>query len=217
MPCQFRRQAASEDLEQDPKFVGRLRGGDEEAYETFFRTYSGRMLAVARRILGDDEDCADAVQEAFVSAFQAIDEFKQTATLSTWLHRIVVNACLMKLRSRGRQRTVSIDELLPAFDESGHHARPIVPWSNQALYRLAQSETQTQVRACIDMLPDDYRSVLLLRDIEELSTETTAELLGISIPAVKTRLHRARQALRSLLEPYFRHDAEMPVKSISNS
>src|SRR5262249_40933115 len=95
IPCQSRRQATFYDLEQDHEFVSRLRAGDDDAYETFFRTYSGRMLAVARRILGDNEDCADAVQEAFVSAFQAIDKFEQSSTLSTWLHRIVINACLM--------------------------------------------------------------------------------------------------------------------------
>ncbi len=188
--------------DEDADLLGRLRAGDEQAYETLVRRYSGRLLAVARRFLGED-DSADAVQEAFCAAFQAIDRFEGTAALSTWLYRIVVNICLMKLRSRRRRRTISIDELLPAFDETGHHAKPVVPWNEQPCNRMECAETRSHVRACIDRLPDDHRTVLLLRDIEELDTEQTAELVGISVPAVKTRLHRARQALRSLLEPLF--------------
>ena len=180
-----------------------LRAGDEQAYEVLVRQYSGRMLAVARRLLGRGDESADAVQEAFCSAFQAIDRFEGVSALSTWLHRIVVNACLMKLRSRSRRPTVSIGDVLPAFDETGHHVQPVAQWSEEPCNRLERAETQKQVRACIDLLPDDHRLVLLLRDIEELDTEQTAEVLGISVPAVKTRLHRARQALRSLLEPLF--------------
>jgi RNA polymerase sigma-70 factor (ECF subfamily) len=165
------------------------------------------MFVVARRFLGCNDDSADAVQEAFVSAFQAMSDFEATSTLATWLHRIVVNACLMKLRSRSRRRTVSIDDLLPAFDETGHHAQAVVPWSEQAYHRLFQAETQDQVRDCIDQLPDDYRTILLLRDIEELDTQETSQILGISVPAVKTRLHRARQALRTLLDPIMQGSA----------
>jgi RNA polymerase sigma-70 factor (ECF subfamily) len=190
-------------VDGDADLLRRLRAGDEQAYEVLVRQYSGRMLAVARRFFGCEDDSAEAVQEAFCSAFQAIDRFEGSSALSTWLHRIVVNACLTKLRSRSRQRTIAIDALLPAFDERGHHMRAVAPWSDQPSHRMERAETQNQVRACIDLLPDDYRMVLLLRDIEELNTEQTAEMLGISVPAVKTRLHRARQALRSLLEPMF--------------
>src|SRR5262249_37590256 len=117
------------------------------------------------------------------------------------LHRIVVNVCLMRLRARSRSREVPIDDLLPAFDGTGHHARPVRPWEEQALARLTRAETRAHVRACIDRVPHPYRAVLLLRDIEERDTEHTARQLGINPGAVKTRLHRARQALRTLLEP----------------
>lgn len=190
-------------LTQDADLLRRLRAGDEQAYEVLVRQYRGRMLAVARRLLGCEDESADAMQEAFCSAFQAIDSFEGASALSTWLHRIIVNACLMKLRTRSRRPTVSIDDLLPGFDEMGHHMQPVAPWSEEPCDRLERAETQKQVRAAIDLLPDDLRLVLLLRDIEELDTEQTAEVLGISVPAVKTRLHRARQALRSLLEPMF--------------
>ena len=195
------RPATQCDPNQEAQLLAGMRAGDDAAYETLVRRYSGRLLAVARRFLGCDEEAADAVQEAFISAFRAIDRFDGQSTLGTWLHRIVVNACLMKLRSRARRRTVSIDELLPTFDDTGHHVRPIVAWTEDAFAFLSRAETRARVHACIDQLPDDYRTILLLRDIDELDTDQTAELLGISVPAVKTRLHRARQALRTLLEP----------------
>jgi RNA polymerase sigma-70 factor (ECF subfamily) len=190
-------------LAPDINLLRRLQAGEEQAYELLVRQCSGRMVAAARRFLGRGDESADAVQEAFCSAFQAINRFEGTSALSTWLHRIVVNVCLMKLRTRSRRPTVSIEDLLPAFDETGHRLEPVAPWSDEPCNRLERAEMHNQVRACIDRLPDDYRVVLLLRDIEELDTEQTAEVLGISVSAVKTRLHRARQALRSLLEPLF--------------
>ena len=159
------------------------------------------MLAVARRFLRTEEDSADAVQDAFLSAFRSLDGFEGNSALGTWLHRIVVNVCLMRLRARSRSREVRIDDLLPTFDASGHHSHPVRTWEDQGLARLTRDESRAQVRACIDRLPEPYREVLLLRDIEELDTEQTARHLGINPGAVKTRLHRARQALRTLLEP----------------
>jgi RNA polymerase sigma-70 factor (ECF subfamily) len=165
------------------------------------RRHSGRMLAVARRFLRTEEDSADAVQEAFLSAFRSLKAFEGNSSLGTWLHRIVVNVCLMKLRARSRGREVPMDDLLPTFDDTGHHSHPVRVWEDNALARLTQAETRARVRACIDRLPDLYREVLLLRDIEEIDTEQTARMLSIHVGAVKTRLHRARQALRTLLEP----------------
>jgi RNA polymerase sigma-70 factor (ECF subfamily) len=160
------------------------------------------MLAVARRLLRSEEDSADALQDAFLSAFRSLDNFEGNSTLGTWLHRIVVNVCLMRMRARSRSREVRIDETLPTFDETGHHSRPVRPWEGQALVQLTRDETRAHVRACIDRLPDPYRQILVLRDIEEFDTDATAQMLGINAGAVKTRLHRARQALRTLLEPF---------------
>lgn len=161
------------------------------------------MSAIAQRYLRCEQDCADAVQEAFISAFQAIDRFEGNSRLSTWLYRIVVNASLMKIRSRGRRPETTMDELLPTFDRSGHHSTSVGKWRDAPDEQLRRDETRVVVRRCIDMLPDDYRSVLILRDIEEFSTEQSAEILGATPGAIKTRLHRARQALRTLLEPHF--------------
>jgi RNA polymerase sigma-70 factor (ECF subfamily) len=188
---------------EEADLAARIRTGDEQACATLVRRHSGALLACARRLLGCEEESADAVQEAFLSAFQSIDTFAGNARLGTWLHRTVINQCFMMLRKR-RRRTVRIDDLLPAFDETGHHTRPVAPWTAHPEEQLSQAETRAQVRACIDRLPELYRAVLLLRDIEEVDTGQTAELLGISRGAVKTRLHRARQALRTLLEPIFR-------------
>jgi RNA polymerase sigma-70 factor (ECF subfamily) len=180
-----------------------LRAGDPKACEALVRAHGGRMLAVARRFLRSEEDSADAVQDAFLGAFRSLDKFAGHSTLATWLHRILVNACLMRIRARRRRATVALDELLPAFDATGHHARRGEPWVDRPDALLAREETRAHVRQCIDTLPDTYRSILLLRDIEELDTEQTAQLLGISAGSAKTRLHRARQALRTLLEPMF--------------
>jgi RNA polymerase sigma-70 factor (ECF subfamily) len=185
----------------DARLLDRIRHGDESACEALVRQHAGRMLAVARRFLRTEEDSADAVQDAFLSAFRSLAGFEGNSTLGTWLHRIAVNVCLMRLRTRSRSREVPIDDLLPTFDETGHHSRPVRQWEDQALARLTQAETCSHVRACIDRLPDPYRQILLLRDIEELDTKQTAHHLGIDAGAVKTRLHRARQALRTLLEP----------------
>jgi RNA polymerase sigma-70 factor, ECF subfamily len=200
------RESTGVDPQSESQLLARLRAGNEGAYDMLVRQNSGRMLSVARRFLPCQDDSADAVQEAFVRAFQSIHKFEGNCALSTWLHRIVVNACLMKLRTNSRHRTVPIDELLPAFDETGHHVQPVAAWSERAYNRATRSEMQEQVRACINQLPDDYRMILLLRDIEELDTDETAELLNISVPNVKTRLHRARQALRTLLDPIVRHE-----------
>jgi RNA polymerase sigma-70 factor (ECF subfamily) len=149
-------------------------------------------------MLRSDEDARDAVQEAFVAAFKSLDRFQGHAKVSTWLHRIVVNAALMRLRTRKRKPEQAIEDLLPRFDETGHWASELpAPLPDGELERR---QTREIVRRCIDRLPESYREIILLRDIEELDGDETAAALGLSAGAVKSRLHRARQALRTLLE-----------------
>lgn len=183
--------------------VAALRSGDAAAFEAVVRIYGGRMLVVARQILASEDEAQDALQDAFITAFKGIGRFEGKSKLSTWLHRVVVNAALMRLRTRRRKREQSIEDLLPAFLEDGHQARPTPEWNHSALAGIQRKETQAAVRACIDRLPDDYRAVLLLRDIYELDTAETAARLEITEANVKVRLHRARQALKTLLEPLF--------------
>ena len=183
--------------------IERLRAQEEAACEELVRVHSGRLLSVARRMLRNEEDARDAVQEGFLSAFRAIQRFNGDCRLSTWLHRIVVNAALMKIRTRSRRPEESIEDLLPRFLEDGHHAEPTSDWGS-ANALLEQRETRERVRAAIDRLPESYRTVLMLRDIEELDTAETAQFLGLTPNTVKIRLHRARQALAKVLEPAFR-------------
>jgi RNA polymerase sigma-70 factor (ECF subfamily) len=196
--------AASITPPDEQKLVEQLRAGDEAAFEQLVRLHGGRLLAVAQRYLRNEDDARDAVQDAFLGAFRSIDRFREGARISTWLHRIVVNAALMKLRSRRRKPEESIDDLLPSFLPDGHQEQPAVRWREMPDAALERGEIRQRVRDAIDQLPDSYRIVLLLRDIEELDTEETAAALEMSANAVKTRLHRARQALRTLLDPQLR-------------
>ncbi len=190
--------------EEDLALLADLRAGDPAAFERLVRQHSGRMLAVARRILGNEEDAHEAVQDAFLNAFRGLGGFDASARLGTWLHRIAVNAALMKLRTRQRKQARLIDDLLPKFVEDGHQAEPAVEWRESSESTLQRHETRDLIRRTIEELPENYRIVLVLRDIEGLDTEETARLLGVTEGVVKTRLHRARQALRTLLDPHFR-------------
>ena len=192
------------DAIDEGSLVEALRAGDAWAFEALVRRFGGRMLAVARRLTRNEEDARDVVQSAYLSAFRALADFKADAQLSTWLHRIVVNTALMKLRTRRRKPEESIDALLPAFQEDGHHVERFAGWNTPADRLLEQAETRAAVRACIDGLPDRYREVVMLRDIEELSTQEAAAILKTTPTAVKVRLHRARQALRTILDPRLR-------------
>jgi len=177
----------------------RLRSGDEGAFAELVRMSTATMLASARRILRSEDEARDAVQEAFLQAFRGLDRFHGDAPLTMWLRRIAINASLMRLRSRRRRPEVAVDELLPSFHDDGHRVDPGDGWAESAIAALEREETRAFVREQIESLPEQYRSVLLLRDIEELDTEETAQVLGVSPGAVKVRLHRARQALRALL------------------
>jgi RNA polymerase sigma-70 factor, ECF subfamily len=174
-----------------------LRARDERAFETIVRAYGPRLLAVARRLVRDEADAQDVLQSAYLNAFRAVHDFEGTAQISSWLHRIVVNTALMKLRTRRRKPEEPIEPLLPTFLEDGHHVEQFSDWAAPADVMLERKETRAAVRAGIDLLPESYR--LVLRDIEELSTQEVADALGLTPTAVKVRLHRARQALSSLL------------------
>jgi RNA polymerase sigma-70 factor (ECF subfamily) len=196
--------SGAEEALDETRLIARLRRREEGAFELLVHENGARLLAVCRRFLRSEEDARDALQDAFVSAFRSLDRFEGGSRLSTWLHRICVNACLMKLRSRRRRPEEAIEDLLPKFLEDGHAAVPSAPWEGSVEALLERAETRALVRSAIDRLPESYRTVLLLRDIEELDTDETARVLEVSSNAVKIRLHRARQALRELLDPALR-------------
>lgn len=165
--------------------VTRLRAGDAAAYEELYRIHSEPMLAIARGVLRNAADAADAVQDAFVSAFRGIGRFEGTARLGTWLHRITVNHCLMHLRARKRRRLVSLG-LSPA---------PVAAAEADGLVR---AEVAADVRAGVARLPAAYRHVVELRDFEGIDTAAAAARLGTNTGVVKARLCRAHRALRGL-------------------
>lgn len=162
------------------------------------------MLALANSLLRDRALAEDAVQDAFISAFRGLDKFESRSSIKTWLHRITVNAALAKLRKIKRQAEQSIDDYLPEFDQSD--CRLESPWSHlSSVQTILESESlQGQVALAIESLPDNYRIVLQLRDIEGYDTAEVADAVGISESNVKVRLHRARAALKKLLEPIMR-------------
>ena len=189
--------------------VDGIAAGDERAITQLVRDNGGWMRVVAERLLRDPVLAEDCVQEALINAIQKIDTFAGRASLRTWLHRIVVNAALMKLRTRRRLNEGSIDDLMPAFDANA--CRIEAPWQEIETPEriLERAQSSDLVPRAIERLPDVYRIVLMLRDIEELSTRETAELLDCTENAVKVRLHRARSALKKLLEPLLRGE-ELP-------
>ena len=186
--------------ENERELLAQLRAGDEDAFGLVVQRYGGRMLATARRFLNNEHDAQDAVQEAFASAFRALDKFNGDALLSTWLHRIVVNAALVQIRSRRRRSEQPIETLLPRFDQDGEWIDDPATWTDAAEAALERRDSREMVRRCIERLPDKYRCVLLLRDIEELDTDETARSLATTANTVKVRLHRARQTLKAILE-----------------
>jgi RNA polymerase sigma-70 factor (ECF subfamily) len=191
----------------EAELLAALQAGEQQAYEQFVCANVARVKAVALRYLRNEEDANDVVQETFLSAFKAIPRFEGKSQLSTWLHRIAVNAALMKLRTLERKSEATledeVDELLPKFAGFGSHATPQRSFGELPEDGIMRQETQFFVRQCIDKLPAMYRTALLLRDIEGYENEELAKYLGITVNAAKIRVHRARQALRTLLEPRF--------------
>ena len=183
-------------------FVDRLRSKDPEAFEEMVRKFGSRLFATARRYLRSEADALDVLQDTFLCAFRSMGTFKGNSQLSTWLHRILINSALMHLRAnkhRPDDLQVDIDQLLPHFDGRGHWVHEPA-WTASVQKTLEVADTRSVVRRCIDRLPETYRVVLILGDIDELDTTETASLLGLTEANVKVRLHRARQALKAVLE-----------------
>jgi RNA polymerase sigma-70 factor, ECF subfamily len=189
---------SSDDTAEGELLAG-LRRRDGGSYRELLRRQLPRLLQVARRFVGDEE-ARDAVQDSFLAAFKAIDSFDGQASLSTWLHRIVVNACLMRLRKKSARVEQPIEPLLPSFLEDGHRAGVGPAWPETPEEILGREETRRLVHEGLAELPEPYRTVILLRDLEDLDGQETAKLLGTTPGAVKVRLHRARQALREILD-----------------
>jgi RNA polymerase sigma-70 factor (ECF subfamily) len=183
-----------------------LVAGTDSAYKQLIMVYYVKMHNISSRLVSDRELAKDCVQDALISIYKNIGSFPRTAKLSTWIYKITVNASLAKLRTQNR-KVVSIEDLLPKFDDTGHREEAQFECPIKFEDTLQQNQTAKIVRELIDRLPDNYRNVILLRDIEELSTIEVAEIMGLSEANIKTSLHRARSALKKLIENTIQKEA----------
>lgn len=184
--------------------VAAAQAGDAAAFEELVNRYEGKIFRLTRNITGNHEDAEDAMQDAFLKAYAHLQDFKGDSRFYTWLVRIAANEALMRLRKR-RPNQFSLDE--PVEGDTDLFPRELEDWGPTPEQKYAQSEMQSIVGDVIDRLEPEFRIVFLLRDFEELSTQETAEALGISVPAVKSRLLRARLKLREKLNRHFRQGA----------
>ena len=195
--------------EPDQTLVERLRGGDKSAFEELMLRYEERVYRLAMGMMRNREDSLDAVQDAFLNVYRKIDTFKGESAFSTWLYKVALNSIYMKLRSRTRhEATESLEDLEKILDPS--QVRVLMPargWSDRADEVLLRKELALQLREAVAALPEDYRAIFTLREAEELSNQEVADILGLSLAATKTRLHRARLFLRQRLSRYLQGNA----------
>jgi RNA polymerase sigma-70 factor, ECF subfamily len=193
---------AEEGVADEMALVHAAKSGDLEAFSQLVNRYDRNIFRIAQHITHNEEDAQDVVQDAFLKAYQNLEQFQGNSKFYTWLVRIAVNEALMKLRKRRTDRTVSLDEDVET--EEGSMPREVADWSPNPEQLYGQSELGDILKKTIQGLPPGFRTVFVLRDVEGLSTEETAEMLGLSIPAVKSRLLRARLQLRDRLTRYFK-------------
>lgn len=186
--------------------VERARQGDAEAFSALISKYDRRVYRMARQITQNDEDAEDVLQDTFLKAYEHLNSFQGQSKFYTWLTRIAVNESLMKLRKRKSDRTVSLDENIETDEES--IVREIAVWDGTPEERYGQEELRAILDEAIQSLKPIFRTVFVLRDVEEMSTEETAEMLGLSIAAVKSRLLRARLQLREKLTRIFKRKGD---------
>jgi RNA polymerase sigma-70 factor, ECF subfamily len=186
--------------------VAQAKAGDQNAFAELVNRYERKIYRLAKNITRNDEDAEDVLQDAFLKAYTHLDSFKGDSKFYTWIVRIAVNEALMRLRKRKTDRSVPLDEPVELGEETVQ--REIAVWEDNPEQQYSQEEWRRILDDAVDTLKPDFRTVFVLRDIEELSTEETAEALGISVPAVKSRLLRARLALRETLTRHFNRKGE---------
>ncbi len=192
-------------MPDERRLIAASRKGDAAALDELVRAHQGRVYAFAMRMCRNVEDAKDILQETFLGVVRSIREFREESKFTTWLYRIASNACLKK-RRRGvfdpsPEQELSLDDLMPRPGPDGRKPE-IADWSEDAERALLHGELSERIEAAIDKLPKEYKIVLVLRDVEGLSAEDTAEAVGLSVPAVKSRLHRARVSVRRELATY---------------
>jgi RNA polymerase sigma-70 factor (ECF subfamily) len=191
---------------EELELVTRSRAGDTGAFSTLLRRYDGKIFRLAMNITQNREDAEDVLQEAFLKAYEHLDQFQGNSKFYTWIVRIAVNQALMKLRKRKSDRAVSLDEQIDTGEDTV--VREIAAWDPDPEERYSRDELRAILNDAIEELAPIYRTVFTLRDVDGLSTEETAEALDLSVPAVKSRLLRARLQLRDRLTRFFKRKGD---------
>ena len=190
-------------VDADAGLVEALRRDDPDAPEQLVERFGDRVYRLAMRITGSNEDAEEAAQDALWTAARKIHTFKGESAFGSWLYRIAANAAYQKLRARRtKSKEISLEDVLPALDDDGRHFEPMADWSSRVDEQMLNGELREALQRAIDELPPDYRTALVLHDVEGLSNPDIAEALGISLPAVKSRVHRSRLFLRKRLAEY---------------
>ena len=192
-------------VEDDRELLARAQAGDMSAFEALVGRHEEKVYGLALRMTRSEADAAEIAQDTFLSAYQHLNEFRGEAAFGSWVHRIAANNALMRLRRQKVLDIVSDDLAGPEFTDRGILAEvPESDWSKRADDKILDEELGRAIREATDALPEGYREVFLLKDLEGLSYEEISEMVGISIPAVKSRLHRARLALREAIDAFYK-------------
>lgn len=188
---------------KDQALIDKINAGDFQAFEALVNRYESKVYRLAMRMLRHQQDAEDALQESFLQVYRGLKSFEGRSNFSTWLFRLATNVCLMKIRHRGTEPTgmVPLEDFLPQHEEGNQPS--LQEWPEKPEEILLTKESREKMMEALDQLPADYRAVFVLRDIEGFSNAEAGEALGISVAAVKSRLHRARIALRGMLAEYF--------------
>ena len=192
-------------VQDDRTLLTRAQAGDMSAFESLVERHEEKVYGLAMRMTRSEADAAEIAQDTFLSAYQHLAEFRGEAAFGSWVHRIAANNALMRLRRQRILDVVSDDLAAPEFTERGSLAEPPeTDWSRRADDKILDDELGRAIQEATDTLPEGYREVFLLKDVEGLSYEEISEMVGISIPAVKSRLHRARLALREAIDAFYK-------------
>jgi RNA polymerase sigma-70 factor (ECF subfamily) len=193
---------SAERWKDDEALLESLRKGAPGAVDELLRLYQGKIFNLAMSILKNESDAEEAAQDVFMTVIRKVGTFQGNSAFYSWIYRICVNTCLMRLRGKRRNETVSIEEFMPVFTDEGMHASPMDDWSKEVERDALNEELGRMIRKYTEELSEKYRVVFVLSDVEGLSNEETSKILGLTVPAIKSRLHRARLYLREQLSRY---------------
>lgn len=185
--------------QSDLDLVGRLQAGDRSVFREIVRRHQDKVYRLTLRLTRNEARAQDAMQDAFLQVFRKIHQFQEQSAFSTWLYRIAINAALMRIRSERKHTEISLDDASPRYNEAGEISELVEDWSASLEEQVSNRQLAMFAAEAVDHLPEAYRSVFVLRELEEFSTEEVAQMLDLTVPTVKTRLHRARLALRKAL------------------